>query len=137
MTRGVGRTIQGAALAYASALAIASLLPSGTGSLRGWDSAISPGIQNLLHVPAYAVLFVLASLAAASAGRRGLRTLIWVGLACCAFGAALEAAQAAIPGRMGSPLDALLNVAGVAGGALATLLWRTSFRRTPPGAEAA
>ena len=137
MTRRAGRAIRAAAVGYALVLAAVSLLPSGAGPLGGWDAAVSPRIQDLLHVPAYAALFVLASVAAASADRRGPGTLILIALACCALGVGLEAAQAAIPGRMGSLADALLDLAGVAAGALAVILWRASAGRTRPGPEAA
>ena len=100
MTRNRGRIIRAAAFAYAFVLAIATLLPSGTGPLQGWDAALSPNSQNLLHVPAYALLFVFV--AACALPGRGPWTFLLVGLACAAFGAALEVAQATVPGRMGS-----------------------------------
>lgn len=98
---------------YAALLAAVSLLPSGTGPLSGWDTAISPTLQNLLHVPAYAVLVALIAWAL---GRPTLLRLGLAALACCAFGALLECAQATIPGRFGSLEDTLLNAAGVAAG---------------------
>ncbi len=100
-------------VAYAALLAAVSLLPSGTGPLSGWDTAISPTLQNLLHVPAYAALVALIAWAL---GRPTLLRLGLVALACCAFGGLLECAQATIPGRFGSVTDTLLNVAGAAAG---------------------
>lgn len=44
-------------LFYGLILAIASLLPSGTGPLNGWDASLSPSLQNLLHFPAYCKQF--------------------------------------------------------------------------------
>ena len=120
--------------AYVLALAAASLLPSGTGPLRGWDTALAPSLQNALHVPAYAVLLLLA--AASLARPTGLSNIAIAVIACGCFtyGAALEFAQAAIPGRFGSLTDILLNAVGVAagaGGAVARQMLLRSQR--PPG----
>ena len=46
MTVAARRAIRGGAVAYAFVLAIVSLLPSGTGSLRGWDAAVSPRLST-------------------------------------------------------------------------------------------
>lgn len=108
------RVLRGVAAAYVLALVAVSLLPSGEGRLGGWDAAVSPGIQNLLHVPAYAGLAVLVSLAW---DRRAPVWRVGVAVGCAAFGAGLEFAQAAIPGRMGSVMDAVLNVIGAGLGA--------------------
>lgn len=103
---------------YATALAVVSVLPSGTGPLAGWDTAISPGLQNLLHVPAYGLLVWLV---AEAMGLGRAWQLALAAVACAAFGGLLECAQAAIPGRFGSLTDTLLNTAGVGVGAI--LLW--------------
>ena len=112
--------------AYATLLAIGSLLPSGSGALGGWDTAISPTLQNALHVPAYAGLAVLASLAA---GRPSLARLVLIALACFALGVLLECAQAHVPGRTGSVSDALHNLAGAVVGCLAITIWSRSRGR--------
>jgi len=91
---------------YATALAVVSVLPSGTGPLAGWDTAISPGLQNLLHVPAYGLLVWLV---AKAMGLGRAWQLALAAVACAAFGGLLECAQAAIPGRFGSVTDMLLN----------------------------
>jgi len=109
--------------AYAAALAAVSLLPSGAEAFGGWDRRIAPTVQNAVHVPAYAVLVILAASALLPAGAVRGRSLARVAIACCLFGLALEAAQATIPGRRGSLLDVMLNVAGVAAGTLAVLVW--------------
>ena len=101
---------------YVLLLSAASLLPSGTRALGGWDLSISPDLQNALHVPAYAALQILATLCVWSLLRAGLAAGLWVALACCLFGSLLECAQAFIPGRMASLTDVLLNLAGVAAG---------------------
>jgi len=91
--------------------------------LAGWDRAITPTLQNLLHVPAYAVLAALALLGASAGHEPGTKRKLWIALACCAYGALLECAQAAVPGRVGSLSDALLNAAGVAVVLAAAMVW--------------
>jgi len=98
------------ALGYAAVLTTVSLLPSGgTGPLSGWDKEISPGLQNLLHVPAYGVLVWLVAWAM-RLGR--LWHLVVAAMGCAALGGLLECVQAAVPGRFGSLEDALLNAVG-------------------------
>lgn len=119
---------------YAGVLAVVSLLPSGTGVLGGWDRAIAPTVQNVLHVPAYCVLFLLGILCLRNSTRTGFVVILIVVLACGAFGVGLEFAQAFIPGRMGSILDVLLNFAGVGMGLFAVILHRRATRgRLPSG----
>jgi len=113
---------------YAGVLAVVSLLPSGTGVLGGWDRSITPAVQNVLHLPAYGLLFVLALLCRFRPACAGPAAMSAVALACGLFGAALEFAQAFIPGRMGSVLDMLLNFAGVGLGLLAVILYRRATR---------
>lgn len=126
--------VRAALAAYAAALAVVSLLPSGAKAPGGWDASISPGLQNLLHVPAYAGLVLLAAWAAPAARRRPVLALLAV--VCCAYGVALEVAQGYIPGRTGNAADALLNAAGAAVGLLAVLVVarrsRVRARRTRP-----
>ena len=112
--------------AYAALLAAVSLLPSGTGPLSGWDTAISPTLQNLLHVPAYAVLVWLVSRAMRL---RRLWHVALAAIACAAFGSVLECAQATVPGRFGSLEDTLLNVIGAAAAVPIVLAGRRRNRR--------
>jgi len=118
---------------YALALVMVSVLPSGKGVLYGWDQGIKPSVQDALHVPAYAVLVVLASMAWLLPHNAGYGRVLAVAMICCVFGAVLEAAQVWIPGRGASLTDALLNVAGalVGGGALAGWRFLTNARKTP------
>ena len=37
---------------------VVSVLPSGPGVLGGWDRDISPRLQDVGHVPAYALVFL-------------------------------------------------------------------------------
>ena len=120
--------------AYAAALAVVSLLPSGSQAPGGWDASISPGLQNLLHVPVYAGLVFLAAWAVPAARRWGGLALL--AAVCCACGVALEFAQGYIPGRTGTATDALLNAAGAVLGLLAfwavACLRRARAKRTRP-----
>jgi VanZ family protein len=113
----------GVTVAYVLALTAASLLPSGdsAGPLEGWDKDIRPGVQNLLHVPAYAVLVWFV---AEAAGLRRLPCLATAAVVCAAFGGLLEWAQAAIPGRMGSVEDMLLNALGALAGLAVVVMLR-------------
>ena len=108
------------ALVYTTALAVVSLLPSGSAAPGGWDGVISPGLQNLLHVPAYAGLAILWLWAVP--GRAGARAAWLAAALCAAYGAGLEFVQAFVPGRTGSILDVLLNAAGSAAGLLVMLV---------------
>jgi len=116
---------------YAVLLATLSLLPSGSGRFRGWDAGIPSDLQNLLHVPAYGLLVVLTLAAWSRSPRVSMSAAAVAFLLSLGFGAALECAQAAIPGRTGSIGDLLLNVAGALGGAAAYVVWRRA-RATRP-----
>ena len=121
-----------ATVLYVLLLTVVSLLPSGAAAPGGWDSSVSPTVQNLLHVPAFAVLFWLLT-AVWRAMSKGWPTAITVSaLISLLYGAALEFAQTAIPGRTGSLDDVLLNTVGVAGAAsLAWVLGRPWARIAP------
>ena len=106
---------------YAILLSAVSLLPSGDDTaFGGWDAEISPTLQNLMHVPAYAVFMLLLLLTFNSPAQPlAAKTSILLATACTLFGLLLEWLQAvAIPGRTGSLEDALLNAAGVVLGAV-------------------
>ena len=109
------RAIRVAALTvYLALLLTVSLLPSGQDApddIRGWDEWIAPRLQDLLHLPAYAGVIVLAMLALPPACRTS-RWALAVTAAAIAMGVALEYAQAYIPGRFASPLDAVTNSCG-------------------------
>ncbi len=71
--------------AYILALVAATILPSGTNTFGGWDLAVTPALQNVLHVPAYALLAILVFLALSTSHTLGGREILWIGLACCAI----------------------------------------------------
>jgi len=124
-----------AAVLYAVALTIVSLLPSGRDTLGGWDSHLTPTIQNVLHVPAYTGLLVLVCLAFKSPPGASLTRLFVIALLCGGFGVVLEIAQLFVPGRTGSVIDILLNLTGIALGAAIALSWRRSGRTTKVSVE--
>lgn len=129
MNKRRSRTLAAVTAVYAVLLAAASLLPSGgAGPLAGWDAAISPGLQNLLHVPAYAVLVFLTARAWAWPPQARPAAVLATAAGCAAFGALLEWAQSTIPGRTGSLSDILLNTAG-AGAALVLMLGKRAGRK--------
>jgi VanZ family protein len=77
------------------------------------------------------------NLACAAGRRAGAGVLVLVFAACAAYGAMLELAQTAIPGRTGPLDDALWNVVGAAAGlpvAVGLNLW---LRRRTGGPRAA
>ena len=98
---------------YILALTAGSLLPGGADAPAGWDSRITPTLQNALHAPAYAGLVILCGLAWSRAHRLGARSMLVLAAACIAFGGLMESAQMAVPGRTCSLMDALLNAVGV------------------------
>jgi hypothetical protein len=48
---------------YAALLAVGSLLPSGASAPLQWDAALTPSVQNALHVPMYGGLLECAQAA--------------------------------------------------------------------------
>ena len=129
--------------AYILAVAAASLLPSGPGVLGGWDSRISPRIQDAGHVPAYSLMLIALVWAGSAWANHafGVRHLLGTALACCALGLLLELAQMFVPGRTCSMADALANLIGVAAGVVAVCLWqlvrRLGCAQPPPAGSPA
>ena len=124
MTRALNKLAWPVAVVYWALLATASLLPSGTGPLKGWDAAIAPDLQDALHLPAYAGLVILLSLAWSVRHRVTARSVAIIALVCAVFGTAMELAQLVIPGRTCALGDGLVNIAGAVLGSLAVLLGR-------------
>ncbi len=113
---------------YAALVAAASLAPS-AGHGAHWHDPLDSPTQNALHAPAYAALVVLVGIAAGKKRRLGLKRLAVIGLACVAYGIALEWGQALVPGRAASVSDAMHNLLGVAVGLAATALLDVRSRR--------
>jgi SAM-dependent methyltransferase len=108
---------------YTAGLVAGSLLPSGEGPLGGWDAALTPDVQDALHLPAYAGLVILLSAALATHIRLTTARTAWIALACVGLGALLEFAQAFVPGRTCSLKDGLVNALGAILGCLVMMVW--------------
>ena len=126
--RDIPRWVSGTmAVLYMFLLAAGSLWPVTA------DSAIAATptrrmANNLLHVPAYGLLFILLALTLAGATRvehicaRALASAV-------GFGLLMELLQfALVPGRSASGMDMALNAAGAAG---AAGLWMLAGRMAP------
>ena len=102
------------AVLYVLAILTVTLLPSGADTFAaGWDTRITPGIQNTLHMPAYIVMVPLLMAAFGRSARRPWLALGLITLGCITLGIGTECLQAAfIPGRYGSLTDALSNTLG-------------------------
>jgi VanZ family protein len=111
-----------AAVGYVAAIVLASLWPAGVAEVYDPLAEVSWQSQKVGHVAVYAGLVPV--LAVAFFRRLDLRRILWLAAACCAFGGVLELVQLAVPGRIGSWRDFLLNAAGVAIGAACTDAWR-------------
>ena len=107
-------------------LAVVSLMPVGAPGSGEKGDAVSPIVQNSLHVPAYMVLSVLAIGCLSVPGRSRWSRVLPVAVACTGYGAILELAQAFIPGRFASVPDAMLNTLGVMLGLAITRAWGKS-----------
>lgn len=92
-------------IAYAAAVAFASLRPAGGASLDPWD--------KLLHFLTYAVFAALACRAV-----REERHLFYACLGIIAYGGLMEVLQSFMPERVMSGYDFLANTLGVVVGAL-------------------
>lgn len=118
-----GYPVRWGAIAYAALLALVSALPGGPSAPGAWDRLTTPTLQNALHAPAYALLALLVGAGWAEARRSG-RSLVLLSVACAAYGLALEAVQAVVPGRTASLADAAVNALGAVAGAAILLLIR-------------
>ena len=79
---------------------------------------VTPVIQNMLHIPAFAILSILwLSVLKTCQTDRGKR-LIFVLLLATAFGIVNELIQMGVPGRYAGTLDLCLNTVGVLTGVL-------------------
>jgi glycosyltransferase involved in cell wall biosynthesis len=123
MTRRGRKILWIATAVYTAGLVAVSLLPSGEGPLGNWDAALTPDVQDALHLPAYSGLVILLSSALGTHIRLTAARTAWIALTCVGLGALLECLQAFIPGRTCSLKDGLVNAAGAALGYSATWIW--------------
>ena len=134
MDQGAPRGGPGAALwtvAAVGAMAAILLVSSIPGDRRievgGRVVVVPPTLQNLLHVPVYAVLCALWWRALRGWGLRA--ALPWAAAIAVTYGILDEVHQAFVPGRYASVADALLNAGGVS---LAAALLRRRQRASGP-----
>jgi VanZ family protein len=119
-----------ALVAYTALLAYASLKPISPEAADA-ISGTRRAVNNLLHVPAYAVLAALWTLLLRSAARsaRRLRSILLGGLIAVLFGAVMEAVQGlVVPGRMAGWEDFGLNTSGAALAGVVMTIWHRRTR---------
>ena len=101
-------------LAYMGLIFILSSVPETTETEPGrLLSPVAPGVQNLLHIPAYgllALLWILTLGAYGVAERRGMYVSLVVA---AGYGAVTELYQIWVPGRVASVWDVLFNLTGI------------------------
>lgn len=102
-------------MGYAALLLGASIVPSTqqpTDPLQHFFILISPTLQNILHIPAYALLAWLTC-DALSKCRPSRKTSLFIGMATAmSYGMIMEAAQMWVPGRYPSIMDIGFNALG-------------------------
>jgi len=111
---------------YLIILAYGSLLPSGKRLpfIGVWDASLSSTLQNMLHMPAYALLMICISLSMSATLRNRPLAVILSVLTSFSIGIFMEHAQGSVAGRTVSNVDILLNGAGIALALPAALAWR-------------
>jgi len=118
------RRLWWATAGYAALLSVVSLLPSGREAPLAWDAAITPEVQDVLHLPAYVLLVILLAAAIEASGTRMARSLAVAAAFSVLFGAAMEFGQSFVPGRTCSLKDGLVNAAGALLGVALAVVWR-------------
>lgn len=102
-----------------AALFAVSSIPDDDGTLSRTVLFLQPELQNLLHVPAFALLAWLWWRALAARGVRSMAAAAVAAAIATAYGALDEVHQYFVAGRTASVTDALLDAAG----ALLVLAW--------------
>lgn len=95
------------------------IVGGGTGGEDAWQRAyiiVGTLARKAAHVAEYALLGLLVTLLMRSYGLRGRLLPI---LVCIAYAASDEIHQAFVPGRLGAPVDVLIDGAGVTLGVMA------------------
>jgi hypothetical protein len=89
----------------------------------------NPTIQNLLHIPAYALLSILLLDILKEYQVLKRKEIISIFGFCCFFGIFNEIIQVAVPGRFAGMMDVALNIMGVFTGILLYLYVNTKARK--------
>lgn len=99
-------------IAYMAFLMILSSVPDVPGTGNPLE-AVSPWVQNLLHMPAFGLLVLLLIITFHSRGLSEHRSIIFALTASTAYGAFTEIYQFWIPGRFPSVIDFIFDLAGI------------------------
>lgn len=98
---------------YMALIAFLSLVPMDSGAKNfRFLVAVQPGVQNLMHIPAYALLVILWMQVLTQQGGRNPGKIILVFSVCAGFGMVNEFAQVWVPGRYPSLTDIVTNLLG-------------------------
>jgi glycopeptide antibiotics resistance protein len=117
-------------LSYMFLLLVSSSIPMDR-PIKGLQFIIElkPTIQNLLHIPMFAILAVLFLQILRNYYFAGWKRNSWVLLSSVCFGIINEAIQIVIPGRYGGLTDIVLNLIG----AIVGILLYTFAEKSRPG----
>ena len=105
---------------------------SGAGPLEDALLWLTPGIQNLLHVPLFALLAILMCFGLGGWSKSSKTILFLAFLAAVAFGIFDEWHQLNVPGRYGTFTDVTLNLVGAGLGVWMYSRWVSLPPQEPP-----
>jgi len=125
-------------LAYLGVVIKGSLMKPGVyiPFIGQWGSQLTPQVQDMLHLPAYAVLMCCISMALTATFRNRFFCVAMSLLFCFVTGILLEEAQKYVPGRVSSSGDMYMNFAGTLLGLPAAVSWRWRHNTAELMAEA-
>ncbi len=125
------------ALALMAAITWSSSIPGEvdreTGVLTDLLAWVDPGVQNLVHLPVFALLALLLARAGYAAGQRTARAGTAAIAITVLFGLADEWHQAFVPGRYSTATDVLLDALGAAIGVVIAHLLRARLATAASG----
>jgi VanZ family protein len=102
-------------LVYMFLIMMSSLIPMHQGATRlRFLLDLNPAVQNLLHIPAFAVLSVLCLQVLSYSPMARIKKVVLVLGFSIVFGILNELVQMAVPGRYAGLLDIMLNCVGSA-----------------------
>jgi VanZ family protein len=98
---------------YMFLILVSSVIPAHQGATRFRSFVdLDPGVQNLLHIPAYGVFSVLCLQVLSYSSMRTARKVVFVLAVSVVFGIINEMIQSMVPGRYASVPDIMLNLVG-------------------------
>jgi VanZ family protein len=116
MMRHLGRKLPFITVAYMMLIFLVSSIPVDDSLPGRILMGILPSVQDLLHVPEYALLFCLSFFSLTNLGMNAKRARLTALFFCLAFAAADECYQYFIPGRQMSVGDWIADAVGVFAG---------------------